>query len=119
MADFGTKALGKPDETRSFDHGTVELVKLGGHSIGRVNFEPGWKWSEAVKPIAKTDSCQMNHVGYVIAGRLHVVMDEGTEMTLGAGDAYVVAPGHDAWVEGNETFQSVEFESLADYAKPK
>jgi hypothetical protein len=119
VGDSASKSLGSPDETRTFDRGSVEVVKLGGHSIGRANFEPGWRWSDCVKPIAGTDSCKVAHVGYVVRGRLHVRMDDGTEMEVGAGDAYSIAPGHDGWVVGDEPFQSVEFESLTDYAKSK
>lgn len=111
------KSFDSPEETRPFDKGKVELVEIAGNKVGRATFEPGWKWSEAVKPIVGTDSCQVAHVGYAIAGRLHVVMDDGTEVDISAGDAYEIAPGHDAWVEGDETFRGVEFESLAEYAK--
>lgn len=119
MAGYETKALETPDETRTFEHGKVDVVKLGGHSIGRASLERGWKWSECVKPIVGTESCQVAHVGYCVAGRLGVVLDDGTEFQIKAGDAYVIEPGHDAWVEGDEGFSGVEFESLADYAKPK
>lgn len=111
------KSFDAPEETRSFDNGKVDLVELAGNNVGRATFEPGWKWSEAVKPIIGTDSCQVAHVGYAIAGRLHVVMDDGTEVDINAGDVYEIAPGHDAWVDGDETFRGVEFESLAEYAK--
>jgi hypothetical protein len=104
-------------ETRSFDKGRVDWVEIAETNVGRATLEPGWRWSEAVKPIAKTDSCQVAHVGYAIEGRLHVVMDDGTEFDVEGGNAYVIAPGHDAWVMGDETFRGVEFESLAEYAK--
>jgi hypothetical protein len=111
------KSFDSPAETRPFDNGRVDLVEIAGNNVGRATLEPGWKWSEAVKPIAGTDSCQVAHVGYAIAGRLHVAMDDGTEFDINAGDAYEIAPGHDAWVDGDETFRGVEFESLAEYAK--
>jgi len=111
------KSLNQPEETRPFDHGKVELVRIAGHSVGRASLQPGWKWSEAVKPIAGTDSCQVAHVGYAMSGRLEGVMDDGTAFEVNAGDAYAIAPGHDAWVDGNETFTAVEFESLAEYAR--
>jgi mannose-6-phosphate isomerase-like protein (cupin superfamily) len=111
------KSFDQPDETRPFEHGRVDWVEIAGNNAGRATLEPGWRWSEAVKPIAKTDSCEFAHVGYAIEGRLHVVMDDGSEFDIKAGDAYEIAPGHDAWVEGNETFRGVEFESLAEYAK--
>jgi hypothetical protein len=112
-----SKSLNSPEETREFDNGKVDLVEIAGSKVGRAHFEPGWKWSEAVKPIVGTDSCQVAHVGYAIAGKLHVVMDDGTEVDLKAGDVYELAPGHDAWVEGDEPFEGIEFESMAEYAK--
>ena len=111
------KSFDQPEETRSFENGDVNLVEIAGNKVGRATLEPGWRWSEAVKPIVDTDMCQVAHVGYAISGRLHVVMDDGTELDIKAGDAYEIAPGHDAWVEGDETFRGVEFESLAEYAK--
>ena len=111
------KSFDQPEETRSFENGDVNLVEIAGNKVGRATLEPGWRWSEAVKPIVDTDTCQVAHVGYAISGRLHVVMDDGTELDIKAGDAYEIAPGHDAWVEGDETFRGVEFESLAEYAK--
>jgi hypothetical protein len=111
------KNFDQPEETRSFENGRVDLVEIAGNKVGRVNLEPGWRWSESVKPIVDTDSCQVAHVGYAISGRLHVVMDNGTDFDINAGDAYEIAPGHDAWVEGDETFTGVEFESLAEYAE--
>ena len=110
------KPLDQPEETRSFESGRVDLVEIAGNKVGRVNLEPGWRWSTSVKPIVETDSCQIAHVGYAVSGRLHVVMDDGTELDIHAGDVYELAPGHDAWVEGDETFRGVEFESLARYA---
>ncbi len=111
------RGMNNPDETRTFDHGQVQVVKIAGATIGRYTFEPGWKWSESVKPIAKTDSCQAHHVGYILTGRLHVVSDDGAEAELGRGDAYEVEPGHDAWVVGDEAVTSVEFTGAETYAK--
>jgi hypothetical protein len=112
-----SKSLDAPEETRPFENGRVDLVEIAGSKVGRATFEPGWRWSSAVKPIVGTDSCQVAHVGYALSGQLHVVMDNGTELDINAGDAYEIAPGHDAWVAGDETFRAVEFESLAAYAK--
>jgi mannose-6-phosphate isomerase-like protein (cupin superfamily) len=112
-----SKSFDQPEETRSFDNGKVDLVEIAGSQVGRAKLEPGWRWSEAVKPIVGTDSCQVAHVGYAISGRLHVKMDDGTEIDIKAGDVYEIAPGHDAWVDGDETFSGVEFQSLAEYAK--
>jgi mannose-6-phosphate isomerase-like protein (cupin superfamily) len=111
------KSFGQPEETRSFENGRVDLVEIAGSNVGRVTLQPGWRWSESVKPIVDTESCQVAHVGYAVSGQLHVVMDDGTEVDIKAGDAYEIPPGHDAWVDGDETYRGVEFESLAEYAK--
>jgi hypothetical protein len=113
-----SKSFDQPEETRDFDNGRLELVELAGNNVGRNTLEPGWRWSESVKPIVGTDSCQVAHVGYAISGHLRVQMDDGTTVDINSGDVYEIPPGHDAWVEGDETFQAVEFESLAEYAKP-
>jgi len=102
---------------RNFDHGHVDVVELGGASIGRATLEPGWKWSECVKPIVKTELCQTAHVGYAISGTLVGVMSDGTTYRIKAGDSYTISPGHDAWVEGDDDYVAVEFQSLRDYAK--
>ncbi|HTE84271.1 MAG TPA: cupin domain-containing protein, partial [Dehalococcoidia bacterium] len=99
---LASKPLGAPEETRKFPHGKIELVKLGDVTAGRGTFEPGWKWSVDVKPIAGTTSCQAAHTGYVLSGRMRVRMDDGTEVEVGPGDAYVFPPGHDGWTVGNE-----------------
>jgi hypothetical protein len=106
-------------ETRTFEHGLVQLVRLGSITIGRARFEPGWRWSNDVKPIAGTASCMVHHTGYAISGRLHVVMDDGSEFEMGAGDAHDIPPGHDAWVLGDEPYVGLDFsEEIAGYAKP-
>ena len=106
-----------PDEVRSPDKTRVEVVRLDGFTLGRFNFAPGWRWSECVKPVVKTDSCQASHVGYAVAGSITVRMQDGTQQTIVAGDAYTIPPGHDAWVEGNETFVGIEVMSADQYAK--
>jgi quercetin dioxygenase-like cupin family protein len=104
------KSLDTPDETRRFvDKGRVDVVHLGAVSVGRFVLEPGWRWSEHVKPMAGTESCQVQHVGYVLSGRMKVVMDDGTEAETGAGDAAVIPPGHDAWKVGDEPCVWLEF----------
>ena len=100
--------LYSPDETRTFENGKAEVVKLGDFSASRLVLEPGWRWSENVKPIAGTDSCQVLHTGYHVSGRLHGRLDDGTEAECGPGDAYVIPPGHDAWVVGDEPVVSVD-----------
>jgi quercetin dioxygenase-like cupin family protein len=118
MAGLETKSLDAPDETRPFEKGRAELVTLGGMTVGRAVLEPGWRWSEHVKPIAGTSSCEVAHAGYVVAGRLRVVMDDGSEGEAGPGDAFVIPAGHDAWTVGEETFVSVDFSGgMADYAR--
>ncbi len=118
MANLERKSLDAPDEIRPVaDKGKVAIVKLGSLTVGRAIFEPGWKWSEHVKPIAGTASCQAAHNGYVISGRMKIVMDDGTEAEVGPGDAFVAAPGHDAWVVGNEPCIALDFSGMEQYAK--
>ena len=96
------KSLDTPDENRSFDHGEIQAVTLGGVTFSRAVFRPGWRWSEDVKPVVGTDSCQATHLAVVISGQFHVQMADGDERDLGPFDAHVVGPGHDAWVVGDE-----------------
>ena len=117
MAKMEVKSFGIPDEVRTFEKGRVELVKIGGVTIGRAVFEPGWKWSTHVKPIAKTKSCEAPHFQYQISGTLMVVMDDGTTRECKAGDVSVLPSGHDGWVVGNEPVVVVDFQGMADYAK--
>lgn len=118
MPDTDAKTFEQPDEVRPFTaHGQMEIVHVGGLTVGRGTFEPGWRWSEHVKPIANTDSCQASHAGYVISGRMHVVMDDGTESEAGPGSAVVIQPGHDAWTVGDEPCVLIDFGgSIAQYA---
>jgi uncharacterized cupin superfamily protein len=92
------------------------MVTVAGSTVGRFTFQPGWRWSESVKKLAGTDSCQAHHVGYAMSGHLHVMTDDGTEQDIRAGDAYNIPPGHDGWVVGDEAFHSVEFQGAADDA---
>jgi quercetin dioxygenase-like cupin family protein len=119
MPGVETRDFASPDETRTPDKTRVEVVRLGGATAARFTFEPGWRWSECVKPVAGTDSCQARHVGVVHEGRLGVRHDDGTEVELSPGDAYVIEPGHDAWVIGDGRFVGYEFESRAaeEYAR--
>jgi mannose-6-phosphate isomerase-like protein (cupin superfamily) len=113
-----TRSLDSPDETRPFaGHGSMAVVQLGDTTIGRGTFEPGWRWSQDVKPIAGTDSCQAHHTLYIMSGRMHVVMDDGTEIDLEPGDAAVIAPGHDAWTVGDEACIAIDTTGVARYAK--
>lgn len=104
------------DEVRNFDKGRAELVKVEGHTIGRFTMEPGWKWSEAVKPMVGTERCELEHIGVVLSGTMRVQTEDG-ESDLSSGGAYRIPPGHDAWVVGDEAFVALEFQSAADYAK--
>ena len=118
-AKLQVKSASQPDETRTFDKGKLDVVKLEGLEAGLFTLQPGWRWSESVKPIAKTDSCQKLHVGYIVSGRLHIKLDDGTEAEQGPGDFGVTPPGHDAWVVGNEPVLMIDFQGVHDYAKPK
>ena len=117
MASIESRSLDQPDESRTPDKTEVNVVALAGNKVGRFTFEPGWRWSECIKPVAGTDSCQAEHLGYVVEGTMHVVHDDGTELDLGPGEAYRIAPGHDAWVTGDATFVGLEFTSAGEYAK--
>ena len=115
------KTLDSPDETRTFENGKAQVVTLGDFSASRLTLEPGWRWSENVRPIAGTDSCQVLHTGYQVSGRLHVRLDDGTEAEVGPGEAYVTPPGHDAWVVGDEPVVTVDMSRVTaeEYAKPE
>lgn len=112
-----SKSHTTPDELRTPDKSRVEIVRLAGFTLGRFNFEPGWRWSECIKPVVKTDACQLSHVGYAVSGRLTVRLKDGTQITIAPGDSYTIPPGHDAWVEGNERFVGIEVMSADQYAK--
>jgi mannose-6-phosphate isomerase-like protein (cupin superfamily) len=117
MANPQKKSIDKADETRTFDKGHLDLVQMDGLTVGRATFEPGWKWSECVKPVAGTDSCQVHHNGYIVSGSLQIVMDNGTEVQVGPGDVFVCPPGHDAWTLGDEACIALDFSSdMANYA---
>ena len=111
------KNLNSPEETRNFDKGKLDLVKIGGAMVGRAIFQPGWKWSESLKPIAKTKSCEAPHFQYHVSGTIRVRMDDGTERDLKPGDVSLLPSGHDAWVVGDEPVVVVDFQGMLDYAK--
>jgi len=110
------KNFERPDEVREFPHGRLELVKIAGVTVGRARLEPGWRWSESVKPIANTDSCEAAHFQYLLSGVIHVRMDDGTEFECRAGDVCLILPGHDAWVVGDEPVEVVDFQGMSAYA---
>ena len=119
QATLQVKSFDQPDETRPFAaHGSMNVVQMGETTAGLGTFEPGWRWSQDVKPIAGTDSCRAHHTLYMISGRMHVVMDDGTEQEIGPGDMAVIPPGHDAWTVGDEPCVAVDFTGVARYAKP-
>ena len=117
MAGLEVREFDAPDETRTPDKTRVDVVRMAGATAARFTFEPGWRWSDCVKPVVGTDSCQVRHVGVVQQGRLHVVHDDGSEGEAGPGATYVIEPGHDAWVVGDERFVGFEFESAEGYAQ--
>ena len=119
MASIESKSMDSPDETRTPDKTTMSVVHLGHATVARLTAQPGWRWSECIKPVVGTESCQAAHLGYVVSGRIHIASTDGTELDLGPGDAYRLDPGHDAWVLGDEPFVALEFEgkTAETYAK--
>ena len=105
-----------PDETREFPHGRAELVSIGGGQVGRLVFEPGWRWSSDVKPIAGTASCEAPHFQYHVSGQLAILMDDGTELIAGPGDITSLPSGHDAWVVGDEAVVTIDWFGASNYA---
>jgi hypothetical protein len=111
-----SKNFAAPDETRSFDKGQLDLIELNGQLIGRAVFQPGWVWSACVKPVVGTDSCQVEHLGYVESGQMGLRYDDGTTQEVGPGDLAHMPPGHDAWVVGDEPCVLIDFMGSAKYA---
>ncbi len=119
MAGIEVKNVNAPDEVRAFaGKGHTNVLNLGGHPVLYGTFEPGWRWSENVKPIAGTDACEATHLIYCVSGRMKVVMNDGAEGEIGPGDVMAIDPGHDAWVVGDEACVAVDFGGYAQYAKP-
>ena len=117
MPGIEAKDFSAPDEVRTPSHTTVELVKIAGGEIGRYTFEPGWRWSECIKPVVGGDSCQVEHIGFVVSGTLGVQHNDGSSAEVAAGSVYRIAPGHDGWVVGGDPVVVVEFQGAATYAK--
>jgi len=117
MKKVELKNFGKPDEIREFSKGRLELIKIGGATIGRATFQPGWRWSTSVQPLAKTRSCEAPHFQYHVSGVLKVSMDDGTEFECRPGDLSLLPSGHDAWVVGEDPVVVVDFQGMVDYAK--
>jgi uncharacterized cupin superfamily protein len=112
------RSFDAPDETRPAGAGEARIVNVGDLGLMSITLQPGWKWSTDVKPIAKTESYQAPHLNYFLSGRLHVVMDDGTEEDFGPGDIAVIPPGHDAWVVGEEPVTGLDITGSGVWAKP-
>jgi hypothetical protein len=117
MVEMEGKSLNNPDEVRTFDKGKLELVNIGGRTVGRATFQPGWRWSQSVKPLVNTKSCEAPHFQYHVSGTLRVRMDDGTERDFKAGDVSCLKAGHDGWVLGDEPVVVIDFQGMFDYAK--
>jgi len=111
------KTFSKPDETRAFPHGKAEVLNIGGGAVGRLVFEPGWRWSKDVKPLAKTRSCEAPHFQYHLSGKLAIRMDDGTEFIAGPGEVTALPSGHDAWVVGDEPVVVVDWFGASNYGE--
>ena len=111
------KRFDQPDETRSFEKGKFEIVHIGGMTIGRATYQPGWRWSEHVGKATGARSCTVEHVGMVIAGCATAAMDDGRVIEMRAGDIFYIPPGHDSWVVGDQPYVSLHFMGAGDYAR--
>ena len=119
VSKFEVKSHDKADEVRTPTRTRVEVVRLEGYSLGRFILEPGWRWSECIKPVVHTESCQNSHVGYAVSGRITITTQDGSRKSVAAGDSYTIPPGHDAWVEGDEPFVCIEVLSAEQFGKPQ
>ena len=118
MASVEVKNVNSPDEVRPFaDKGSANALNVGNHLVLYGTFEPGWRWSEHIKPIAGTDSCEATHLLYCLSGRMKIAHTDGTEAEIGPGDVAAIEPDHDAWVEGDEACVAVDFGGYARYAQ--
>jgi hypothetical protein len=117
MASSERKAFASPDEVRKFEKGKVDLVQIGGGTVGRLTLQPGWRWSTHVKPMAKTEWCEAPHFQYHVSGRVHVNMKDGTEFDVGPGEVSALPSGHDAWVVGDEPAVVIDWAGASNYAK--
>jgi quercetin dioxygenase-like cupin family protein len=119
MNDVILKRFEHPDEVRTFEKGKFELVQIGGMTIGRASYEPGWKWSVHVGKAADAKSCMVEHIGLVVSGSATAAMDDGRVIEMKAGDLFYIAPGHDSWVVGDEPYVSLHFLGASEYARKK
>ena len=118
VTEFLVKSHDAPDESRRPDKGQVDVVRVDDFTLARLTFQPGWRWSESIKPIVKTESCQVNHVGHCVSGSLEVQLNDGAKATVTAGESYTIPAGHDAWVIGDEPFVGIEFAGAEEFARP-
>lgn len=116
---MAARQFDSPDERRAFAQGQMDVVTIGGVTLGLATFKPGWRWSENVKPIVGTESCEVNHVGYMVSGRMAARMNDGSEMEFGEGDVVVIPPGHDGWTVGDEPAVFLQILGGAEYARKK
>ena len=111
------KRFDNPDEVRTFEKGRFEVVHIGGMTLGRATYEPGWKWSEHVGRVLGQNRCQVEHVGMVLNGRATASMNDGRVIELSAGDIFYIAPGHDSWVVGDEPYVSLHLMGAGSYTQ--
>ena len=116
-SELTVRNLEEPDEVRTFPLGRLEVLAVGGMTVGRASYEPGWRWSEHVGPAQGKRSCDVAHVCLVVSGRNRIRMDDGRELEVGPGDLFSVGPGHDSWVVGDEPYVSLHFTGAEEYAR--
>jgi hypothetical protein len=117
MTSFEARNFEDADKSVTPEKTRVDIVNVGGNAVGRYTFSPGWRWVECLKPVVGTDSCQIDHLGYVVSGTLHVRHSDGSEGEVSAGDVYRLSPGHEGWVVGDEPFVSIEFKGMEAYTQ--
>jgi class 3 adenylate cyclase len=117
MARLQRKRFSDPDDVRLVPNGRVDVVELDDRVVGRLSYDPGWRWSKDIKPIAGTETCQFHHLGITLSGRARIALPDGLELEVGPGDVFEIPPGHDAWVVGDEPWVSVDFEAMRAYAR--
>lgn len=114
---LAAKNFGQTKEVREFENGKVEIIEFGDRVVGRSTLQPGWRWSKAIKPLARTESCEATHFQYHVSGTLHVKLNDGTEIECKPGEVSLIPPGHDAWVVGNEPVVLIDFQGMTNFAK--
>lgn len=116
--DVILKRFDNPDEVREFEKGRFELVTLGGMTIGRATYQPGWKWSDHVGKALGEEYCGVEHVGMVVSGCATAAFTDGRVAELKAGELFYIPPEpHDSWVVGDEPYVSLHFMGAGHYAK--